>query len=72
MHALVTVSLPWADHLRQQYPSKPVSGITNGFDAEDFAVVSGELTKSFSITDTGDVYGLARPDPVVRSAFAVV
>lgn len=54
--ALVTVSLPWAQHLQEEYPSKPVAGITNGFDLEDFAVESGELTKTFTITYTGNLY----------------
>ena len=62
--ALVTVSLPWANYLRQQYPGKPVFGITNGFDPEDFAGKSGELTKTFTITYTGDLY-LGRRDPTL-------
>ncbi len=60
--ALVTVSSPWADHLRQQYPCKPVFGITNGFEPEDFADKSGELTKLLTITYTGELY-LGRRDP---------
>jgi len=54
--ALVTVSAPWAEHLQKEYPSTPVSGITNGFDVEDFAVESDKLTGSFSITYTGNLY----------------
>jgi glycosyltransferase involved in cell wall biosynthesis len=54
--ALVTVSLPWAEKLQKQYPSKPVASITNGFDADDFAVAAGDLTKTFTITHTGDLY----------------
>lgn len=54
--ALVTVSSPWAENLRQQYPSKPAFAITNGFDEEEFAGAEGELTRTFSITYTGNLY----------------
>ena len=54
--ALVTVSLPWAEHFRQRYPSKPVTAITNGFDPEEFPGTGGDLTKTFSITYTGNLY----------------
>jgi Glycosyltransferase Family 4 len=54
--ALVTVSSPWAELLRKQYPSKPVTGITNGFDPDDFPGTGGDLTSTFSITYTGNLY----------------
>ena len=54
--ALVTVSAPWAEKLRQEYPSKPAFAITNGFDAEEFAGGEEELTRTFSITYTGNLY----------------
>ncbi len=52
--ALVTVSLPWADHLRQLHPSKSVAAITNGFDPE--AVPACEPVNFFCITYTGELY----------------
>ncbi len=54
--ALVTVSSPWAEKLRREYPSKPAFAITNGFDAEEFVGAGGELTRTFSITYTGNLY----------------
>lgn len=67
--ALVTVSAPWAEHLRQGYPAKPVHAITNGFDPEDFVGEAENLTKSFSITYTGNLYlGWRDPQPVIRDA----
>jgi len=54
--ALVSVSEPWAEKLRQHYPKKPVFSITNGFDADDFPSGPQPLTKLFTITYTGRLY----------------
>lgn len=54
--ALVTVSEPWADRLRQRYSRKPIHTITNGFDPEDFRPQVAGLTPQFSITHAGSLY----------------
>ena len=54
--ALVTVSAPWAERLRQRYPAKPIETITNGFDPDDFRRKPRELTRTFSITYAGQLY----------------
>jgi glycosyltransferase involved in cell wall biosynthesis len=61
--ALVTVSRPWADRLRDLYPDKPVHVITNGFDPDDFAGGS-KPSSCFSISYTGQLYA-GRRDPTV-------
>ena len=66
--ALVTVSEPWANRLRQSYPSKSVTAITNGFDPADFAGDCPPLTPFFSITYTGQLYqGKRDPSPLLQS-----
>lgn len=66
--ALVTVSGPWANRLRDLYPEKPVHVITNGFDPDDFGnkdfanrAMPGNL---FSISYTGQLYQ-GRRDPAL-------
>lgn len=54
--ALVTVSPPWAQRLRQAYPEKPVHVITNGFDPEDFPAPRPPLTSLFTISHAGYLY----------------
>jgi glycosyltransferase involved in cell wall biosynthesis len=54
--ALVTVSDPWVARLRQRYPAKKIVTITNGFDPDHFAAVSRELTSTFTISYTGNIY----------------
>jgi glycosyltransferase involved in cell wall biosynthesis len=54
--ALVTVSAPWAELLRQKFREQPVYWITNGFDPEEFLSEAQELTKTFSISHTGQLY----------------
>jgi Glycosyltransferase Family 4 len=60
--ALVTVSDQWAEFLRARYKSKPVSCIVTGFDAEDQDTSARQLTRHFSITYAGNLYG-GRRDP---------
>jgi len=67
--ALVTVSRPWADRLRNLYPDKPVHEITNGFDPDDFAGHPVPRNEYFSISYTGQLYAGKR-DPT--SLFEVV
>lgn len=54
--ALVTVSEPWANRLRQSHPAKRVITVTNGFDPADFTGPRPPLTPFFSITYTGQLY----------------
>ena len=61
--ALVTVSRPWADRLRDLYPDKAVQVITNGFDPDDFAQRS-DPNGYFSISYTGQLYA-GRRDPTL-------
>jgi glycosyltransferase involved in cell wall biosynthesis len=61
--ALVTVSCPWADRLKDFYPDKPVHVITNGFDSADFARRSAP-NSYFSISYTGQLYA-GRRDPTL-------
>jgi len=60
--ALVTVSDQWADFLRARYKSKPVSCIVTGFDADDQDTSARQLSRHFSITYAGNLYG-GRRDP---------
>jgi len=53
--ALVTVSAPWAELLRQKFREQPVYWITNGFDPDEFPPRAQELTKTFSISYTGQL-----------------
>jgi len=62
--ALVTVSQPWADRLQRSYPAKSVFAITNGFDPDQFASLSRELTAKFTITYAGLLYQ-GRRDPAM-------
>lgn len=62
--ALVAVSQPWAERLQRSYPSKRVFAITNGFDPDQFASLSGELTAKFTITYAGLLYQ-GRRDPAM-------
>jgi glycosyltransferase involved in cell wall biosynthesis len=54
--ALVTVSDPWAELLRQKFREQPVYWVTNGFDPDEFSLEARELTKTFSISHTGQLY----------------
>ncbi|HKA56842.1 MAG TPA: glycosyltransferase [Candidatus Binatia bacterium] len=54
--ALVTVSAPLADLLRERYQSHPVHCIPNGFDPDEFSLGSYEPVQCFSITYTGSLY----------------
>jgi glycosyltransferase involved in cell wall biosynthesis len=66
--ALVSVSEPWADRLRECYPDKSVFSITNGFDADDFRPKPEALTPSFTITYTGRLYeGKRDPTPLFEA-----
>jgi hypothetical protein len=60
--ALVSVSGPWAERLKQRYPSKPVHAITNGFDPDETRNDDCQLAPKFSITHTGMLYQ-GRRDP---------
>ena len=66
--ALVSVSEPWADRLRECYPDKSVFSITNGFDADDFRPSPEALTPAFTITYTGRLYeGKRDPTPLFEA-----
>jgi len=62
--ALVSVSVPWADKLRERYSDKTVYPITNGFDPDDFPQKPA-LTRQFTITYAGRLYeGRRDPSPL--------
>jgi glycosyltransferase involved in cell wall biosynthesis len=63
-NALVTVSEPWADRLQRRYPSQKIVCISNGFDEDDFPEKPAEVTKTFTITHTGQLYQ-GRRDPTL-------
>ncbi len=66
--ALVTVSEPWANRLRQSYPHKLIVKVPNGFDPADFGSEPPELTRYFSITYTGQLYqGKRDPTPLFEA-----
>src|ERR1700687_34626 len=66
--ALVSVSEPWADRLRECYSDKSVFSITNGFDADDFRLKPEALTPNFTITYTGRLYeGKRDPTPLFEA-----
>lgn len=66
--ALVSVSEPWADRLRECYRDKSVFSITNGFDADDFRLKPEALTPNFTITYTGRLYeGKRDPTPLFEA-----
>ncbi|MGM0601408.1 MAG: glycosyltransferase, partial [Candidatus Rifleibacteriota bacterium] len=52
--ALVTVSEPLAQQLRQLHNSKPVKTITNGFDPNE--IIDADLEKKFTIIYAGKFY----------------
>ncbi|MDO8687570.1 MAG: hypothetical protein Q7K41_03165, partial [Dehalococcoidales bacterium] len=54
--ALVAISQPAAEKLRELHPEKPVSAITNGFDPEETNSPPAQLTSKFTITYTGSIY----------------
>lgn len=64
--ALVTISYPFSEKLKELHKNKKVYTITNGFDPEQ--VNPGiTLTKKFSITYTGYIYsGRQDPEPLFR------
>lgn len=59
--ALVAVSQPWAEKLKELHEGKKVYVITNGFDPEKMSDGKAALTARFTITYTGQIY--TRQDP---------
>jgi len=65
--ALVTLSGPWAEKLKQRYPHIPIYSIANAFDPDEFSSNGEALTDSFSITYTGQLYsGKRDPTPLLE------
>ena len=64
VNAMVTVSEPLANILEENYKSKKIFTITNGFDDEDIKFNQNDVTldKLFTITHTGNLYSGKR-DP---------
>jgi glycosyltransferase involved in cell wall biosynthesis len=63
--ALVAVSQPAADDLRNLHKQKPVHSIPNGFDPAEVNTTPGNLTGKFTITYTGNLYpGKQSPEPL--------
>ncbi len=60
--ALVTVTKPFADTLKNLHKERKVFCITNGYDPDDFPNIPSKLTNKFTITYTGQLYGGKR-DP---------
>jgi hypothetical protein len=60
--ALVTVTRPWAERLRDLHKREEVYTITNGFDSERLNREETGLTSKFTITYTGQIYR-AKQDP---------
>jgi glycosyltransferase involved in cell wall biosynthesis len=54
--ALVTVSWPLAEKLKELHKDRPVYVITNGFDPEEENPLVNNLTAKFTVTWTGNVY----------------
>lgn len=67
---LVTLSASWAQLLRTKFSNLPVHWITNGFDSEEFPSEGPELTKAFSITYTGQLYGGKRDPSILFKVIA--
>jgi glycosyltransferase involved in cell wall biosynthesis len=64
--ALVTISDPFSEKLRNLHKNKTVCTITNGFDPEQLNP-GVPLTEKFSITYTGKIYrGRQDPEPLFR------
>jgi glycosyltransferase involved in cell wall biosynthesis len=63
---LIAVSDPWAERLKQRYPSHEISTVPNGFDPDDFSP-RPSLTQKFTITYAGVLYRGQR-DPTVLFA----
>ena len=54
--ALVTVSEPWVERLRERYHNKTIRAIPNGFDPDDYCSPAPSLTRDFTISYTGQLY----------------
>jgi len=54
--ALVGISQPAAEKLRELHPEKPISAITNGFDPAEINSPPATLAAKFTITYTGSIY----------------
>mgnify|MGYP001120887334 CR=1 FL=1 len=54
--ALVTVSQPWAEKLKELHREKSVYTITNGFDPDKMNTRHVDLTSKFTITYAGQIY----------------
>jgi glycosyltransferase involved in cell wall biosynthesis len=61
--ALVTVTRPWAERLRDLHKREEVYTITNGFDSERLNKEETGLTSKFTITYTGQIYA-GKQDPL--------
>ena len=54
--ALVTVSQPWADRLKELHPAQTIRVIPNGFDPAHMNRGTEALPERFTITYTGTIY----------------
>jgi hypothetical protein len=61
--ALVTVSEPWVERLKELHQKEKVYTITNGFDPNKINNPPINLTNKFTITYTGQIY-LGKQDPL--------
>jgi glycosyltransferase involved in cell wall biosynthesis len=66
--AIVTVSNPWANRLRCEYPDHEVVCINNGFDEDEVPASPSSLTSTFTMTHTGQLYrGRRDPSGILRA-----
>jgi len=71
--AFVTVSTPMASQFRRRYPAVAANCITNGFDPDEIPSRPAQLTDSFSITYTGELYrGRRDPTPILQALSGLI
>jgi glycosyltransferase involved in cell wall biosynthesis len=70
--ALVTVSAPLADRLRDAYPKKPVHTVVTGFDPELFAPTDAQLAGDFRLTYAGRIHRQQDPRRLLEPLAKVI
>jgi hypothetical protein len=70
--SLVTVSPGFADKLQLLHKNKKIYCITNGYDTDDFVEAQTELTKRFTMTYTGMLYGGKRDPSLLFEALSAL
>lgn len=71
--ALVTVSQPLADKLKELHKGQTVYAITNGFDPDEVNILPMDLTPKFTITWTGTIYyGKHSPSRILEATRSLI